>query len=91
MAQRTKELTPDKGPGPNVYDISEPKKRTIHRNPEFSHRWKTIDPLEEKDKKPGPANYDLMKYNPFERSPTYSMGRKHCEYNFVPTIPMDNC
>lgn len=88
---KTKELTPDKVPGPNTYDMSKPKSKVMYENPAYTLRMKTRDPLAEYDKKPGAAEYNLQSYNPFDKYPTYSMRRKHCEYVHVPIVPFDNC
>lgn len=88
---KSKELTPDKIPGPGAHDVIEAKMKVIHQYPAYTHRWKTRDPLAERDQKPGAAEYDLTKYNPFDKYPAYTMRKKHCEYVHVPIVPFDNC
>lgn len=87
--QRTKELKADRTPGPNAYDAAEGKGKVMTRNPAYSMRTKTSDPS--KDKKPGPADYDLKHFIPFDKTPAYSMRRRHSDYAHVPIVPMDNC
>lgn len=87
--QRTKELKSDRIPGPNAYDAAEGKGKVMKHNPAYSMRSKTSDLT--KDKRPGPADYDLKTHIPFDKTPAYSLRRRHSEYVHVPIVPMDNC
>lgn len=91
IAMQLKDLARDRVPGPSVYDADVSKMKLMKQSPAYSHRWRTADPLADKDKKPGPAAYDLMSYNPFEKSAGYTMRRRLTEFRHVPIVPMDNC
>lgn len=91
MFLRIKEMSGDCSPGPNAYDTSESKSKVLKQSPAYTHRWQTIDPLANKDKIPGPAQYDLVQHNPFEKYPAYTLRRRHSEYVHVPVVPLDNC
>lgn len=86
--KRTEGLRPDEVPGANAYSAGEAKMKVMNQDPAYSHKFtnRGLRP----DKVPGPT-YDLMKHNPFARSPSYSMRRKFCEYAGTIVLPSDNC
>lgn len=83
------DLTPDLVPGSATYNTCESKMKTIKQFPAYSHKWNVREISQ--DKIPGPNVYGLSEHNPFDRAPGYTMGKKYCEYAFVPIVPMDNC
>lgn len=89
MFSKHKELSNDQGPGANAYNAGESKLRVMNRSPDYS--MKVLVRGLTADANPGPAKYANQQYNPFARSPKFSMGRKYCEYMHVPIVPMDNC
>ena len=91
LGVKTKELSLDKGPGSNTYDTIKPKLKTMKVFPEYSLHMKTMDPLQDKDKKPGPNKYGLSTHNPFDKGPSFSIRRRHTEYSHCPIVPGDNC
>ena len=89
MFGRMKELSVEKSPGPNNYSITEGKLKTMIANPAYSMRSKTS--VSDKDRKPGPAAYNLARHNPFSNSPCFTIRRYHSEYANVLVLPNDNC
>lgn len=89
MPVRLKGLPLDRVPGPNVYDADIGKLKVMKQSPAFSHRWRSGDP--KADKKPGPMDYNLAQYNPFDKGASFTMGRRLTEFRHNPIVPMDNC
>lgn len=89
MFGQSKQLSDGKSPGPNNYLTGDSKLKTMKSNPAFSMRSRTgvID----KDRKPGPAQYDLTRHNPFSSPPCFTIRRHHSEYTNVLILPNDNC
>lgn len=80
-------LSDGKSPGPNKYP-PDLKNKTMHTMPAYSLRGKATGGRPEKA--PGPAEYNLMKHNPFENAPAYSHRRYHSEFAGVKIVPKDN-
>lgn len=91
MSVKLNDLGRDRVPASNAYDADVSKLKVMKQAPVYSHRWRTGDPLSLKGKRPGPAEYNLMNHNPFEKSASYTMGSRLNEFKFVPIVPMDNC
>lgn len=89
MGLRTKDLKLDQIPAANAYDAADGKTKVMIHYPAYSMRSKPGGLS--RDKKPGPAEYDLKHHIPFDRMPAYSLRRKHSEYVHVPIVPLDNC
>lgn len=89
MGLKTKELKLDRIPAANAYDTAEGKTKVMIHYPAYSMRSKPGGLS--RDKKPGPAEYDLKHHIPFDRMPAFSLRRKHSEYVHVPIVPLDNC
>lgn len=92
---RGKDLKDGKSPGPSEYNkAGEDKMRTMQKFPAYSMRARLVGtPKGGKRRGPGPADYNLMDYNPFDRSPTHNIGSKPkkpaCVGVYV--LPQDNC
>lgn len=89
MFKKAKELSDHIGPGPNAYDAAESKMRTMRQYPAYTHRTRYPEPS--RDKRPGPFEYDLLGYVPFDKSPAYTIRQRQSAYMHVPILPTDNC
>lgn len=82
-----------KSPGPNNYEqAGESKTKTMNRSPAYTIRARLVGtPSANKPRGPGPADYSLMDYNPFHRSPTHRIAGKSNRCVGVYVLPQDNC
>jgi hypothetical protein len=95
LFSRVKDLKDGKAPGPSDYNkAGDDRLRTLNKPPAYTMRARLVGtPKAGRQRGPGPADYDLINYNPFNRSPTHHIGSKPnkpaCVGVYV--LPQDNC
>lgn len=92
MLSNYKPLSNGRSPGPSEYNkAGDNKLKTMNKSPAFSMRVRALKGGKTRD--PGPANYNLMDYNPFDRSPTHRIAGKPNKPGCVGVyiLPQDNC
>ncbi|KAG5680812.1 hypothetical protein PVAND_010297 [Polypedilum vanderplanki] len=91
MIGRAKDAPEDQGPGPMKYNTNKDYKKMIAKQSPAYTILKRRDKCNGKEKRPGPADYDLRNYNPFDNSPKHTCRPKHSEYEHILILPQDNC
>lgn len=92
MFNRIKNFKEGQAPGPSEYGIKagDEKTKTMYKSPAYTMRGRFGST---KTRGPGPASYNLMDHNPFDRSPTHRIASKPnkpaCVGVYI--LPQDNC
>lgn len=91
ISGKPKAFRVEKNPGPTDYvNAGEDKLKVITKSPAYSIRARLAGTKKSMNS-PGPADYDLMNYNPFDRSPAHHIAGKVGKCVGVYVLPQDNC
>lgn len=91
MSGKRKEGVIERRPGPMTYDAGNSYWKMIaNRAPAYTMLARR-ESIKGNQRLPGPANYDLMAYNPFSNAPKYTHASKHSQRGHVFILPQDNC
>lgn len=89
IGQKLKRTKLDQTPASNAYLADVAKMKVMKRSPEHTIGINTN--LINRAKTPGPADYNLINYNPFSRDAAYTMRIKHTECSHNMILACDDC